>query len=118
MKDSFVLGIDIGGSHLTAALVNEVTRKFVPDSYARMRVNSKGTVEEILESWTTAVHDIYKKHPVKDKRVGIAMPGPFDYENGISLIKGLDKYEALYKLNVKELLSQKLEIPKSAILMM
>lgn len=118
MKDSFVLGIDIGGSHLTAALVNEATRKFVPDSYTRIRVNSKGTAEEILESWTTAVQDIYKKHPVKNKRIGIAMPGPFDYENGISLIKGLDKYEALYKLNVKELLSQKLEIPVASILMM
>lgn len=46
------------------------------------------------------------------------MPGPFDYENGISLITKLDKYEALYKLNVKELLSEKLSIPKPSILMM
>jgi glucokinase len=118
MKDSFVLGIDIGGSHLTAALVNEATRKFVPDSYTRMRVNSHGTAEEILNTWVSAIEDIFKKHPVKNKRIGIAMPGPFDYENGISLITKLDKYEALYKLNVKELLSEKLSIPKPSILMM
>lgn len=118
MKDSFVLGIDIGGSHLTGALVNEATRKFVPDSYTRIRVNSQGTAEEILNSWVSAIQDIYKNHPVKNKRIGIAMPGPFDYEKGISLIKGLDKYEALYKLNVKELLSKKLDIPVASILMM
>ncbi len=118
MKDSFVLGIDIGGSHLTAALVNETTRTFVSDSYARIRVNSKGTAGEIFASWTTAIEDIYKKHPVNRKRIGIAMPGPFDYENGISLITKLDKYEALYKLNVKEILSEKLSIPTSSILMM
>ena len=118
MKDSFVLGIDIGGSHLTAALVNETTRKFVPDSYTRIRVNSNGTAEEILSTWTSAIQSIYKTHPIKTKRIGIAMPGPFDYEQGISLITKLDKYEALYKLNVKELLSEKLDIPKASILMM
>lgn len=118
MKDSVVLGIDIGGSHLTAALVNEVTRKFVPDSYTRIRVNSKGKADEILAVWVSAVEDIYKNHPVKNKRIGIAMPGPFDYQAGISLITGLDKYEALYKLNVKKLLSERLRIPETSILMM
>jgi glucokinase len=118
MKDSFVLGIDIGGSHLTAAMVNQATRKFVQNSYTRIRVNSQGTAEEIINSWVSSIQDIYKNHPVKNKRIGIAMPGPFDYDKGISLIKGLDKYEALYKLNVKELLSKKLDIPAASILMM
>lgn len=118
MKDAIVLGIDIGGSHLTAALVDEATRKFVPDSYLRVRVNSKGTAEEILDIWTKAIDDTFQAHPVKSKRIGIAMPGPFDYANGISLIRGLDKYEALYKLNVKEILSKRLSIPETSILMM
>ncbi|MBL7833251.1 MAG: ROK family protein [Cyclobacteriaceae bacterium] len=118
MKDSVVLGIDIGGSHLTAALVDEATRKFVPDSYLRVRVNSKGTAEEILGIWTKAIEDTFQAYPVANKRIGIAMPGPFDYANGISLIKGLDKYEALYKLNVKQILSQRLSISPAFILMM
>lgn len=118
MKDSVVLGIDIGGSHLTAALVDEATRKFVPDSYLRVRVNSKGTAEEILGIWTKAIEDTFQAYPVANKRIGIAMPGPFDYANGISLIKGLDKYEALYKLNVKQILSQRLSMSPNAILMM
>lgn len=118
MKDSIVLGVDIGGSHCTAALVDERTRKFVPGSYIRIRVNSHGTVDEILNAWTSAIDDAYKSNPDSIKRIGMAMPGPFDYENGISHITNLDKYEALYKLNVKKLLADKLSIPLTSILMM
>lgn len=118
MKDPVVLGIDIGGSHLTAALINTTTRAFIPDTYTRIRVNSKGTAEEIIDTWVGAIESIYKNHAVADKKIGIAMPGPFDYDKGVSYITGLDKYEALYKLNVKELLSKRLGIPVSAILMM
>ena len=51
-------------------------------------------------------------------KIGIAMPGPFDYENGICYIKGLDKYESLFNLNVKEMLAQQLNIERSDIYMM
>ncbi|HRP57404.1 hypothetical protein, partial [Agriterribacter sp.] len=50
--------------------------------------------------------------------MGIAMPGPFDYEKGISYITGLHKYEYLYGLNVKELLAAELNIPLGNIRMM
>ncbi|RYZ62963.1 MAG: ROK family protein, partial [Chitinophagaceae bacterium] len=50
-------------------------------------------------------------------QVGIAMPGPFDYEKGISFIKGLNKYECLYGENVKDLLAQELGIHPSQISM-
>ena len=38
--------------------------------------------------------------------IGIAIPGPFDYGNGISLIKDLEKYESLYGTNIKETLER------------
>jgi glucokinase len=44
----------------------------------------------------------------KIEGIGIAMPGPFNYEKGISLIQNQHKYDSLYGLNVKDLLSQKL----------
>lgn len=118
MKDSLVLGIDIGGSHLTAALVDEKNRQLISDSYVRLRVNSKGSADEILDTWSSAIENIFAKHPVPNRKIGMAMPGPFDYGKGISLIKGLDKYESLYRLNVKELLAQRLNVPISSIRMM
>jgi predicted NBD/HSP70 family sugar kinase len=49
----------------------------------------------------------------KLKGIAVAMPGPFDYERGISLMRGGNKYEALYGLNIKEALPIGLGIPTS-----
>lgn len=118
MADSAILGMDIGGSHLTAALVLDGTYSIIPSSYVRARVNSAGTAAEILDTWSNAILGIFESHKILDRRVGLAMPGPFDYENGISFIKGLNKYEALYQLNVKEHLARKIGIDISNVLMM
>jgi glucokinase len=46
------------------------------------------------------------------------MPGPFDYDKGISKIKGVAKFDSLFGLNVKEMLAQSLGIAPSQIKMM
>jgi glucokinase len=109
MSDSIVLGVDIGGSHITAGLINMETRTIVSDSIKRKKVNSADTAENIIESWASLIKEATNNSP--NIRIGIAMPGPFDYEVGISYIKGLTKYESLYGKNVKELLAQALGIP-------
>jgi glucokinase len=43
------------------------------------------------------------------------MPGPYDYPNGISLIKDQGKMKSLFGLSVKNLLVESLEIPTSSI---
>ncbi|MDQ3278492.1 MAG: ROK family protein, partial [Bacteroidota bacterium] len=50
-----------------------------------------------------------------EKKIGIAMPGPFDYENGISLIEDQDKFKLLYKINIKNNLADRLCIPSDCI---
>src|SRR5690606_9885973 len=56
---------------------------------------------------------ILGKYTFKDLAgIGIAMPGPFDYVNGISLIKGLGKYEALYGMNIKGELKARMMLPQ------
>lgn len=44
------------------------------------------------------------------------MPGPFDYKDGISYIRGLDKYESLYGKSVKNLLADALNISPQNVL--
>src|SRR5690606_26714719 len=44
------------------------------------------------------------------------MPGPFDYIEGVSYIKELDKYDALYGVNVKKELATALGISEEHIL--
>ena len=43
------------------------------------------------------------------------MPGPFDYENGIALFKGVKKYDALYRIDIGTTLMERLNIPLTSI---
>jgi glucokinase len=117
MSISKVVGIDIGGSHITAAVVDLQQRIIQPGTLFRNKVNSHAAADDIIHQWSDAIIKVFTSNGNISKKLGIAMPGPFDYENGICLIKGLDKYESLYALNVKQLLSQKLGIEESDILM-
>ncbi|MET3112476.1 glucokinase [Pedobacter sp. CG_S7] len=114
MKD-FVLGIDIGGSHITAALVDLETQTIVEGSSQRLAVNSKDTAERILTSWCEVINAAFLKVQNGNKRIGIAMPGPFDYEAGICLIQDQDKFKSLYQLNLKNELASLLNIDAANI---
>ncbi len=107
--------VDIGGSHITAALVEAETGIVMHNTWQRTMVPATGTVDEIIDAWGRVISGSYMHHPLKPVKWGIAMPGPFDYEQGISYIRGQNKYEALYGLNVKMLLAQKLGLKKEAI---
>lgn len=118
MNNPLVAGVDIGGSHITAALVDLEVRSVLPAFSARKSINSREDASSIIDSWCDAINTVYQTQPTLPKRIGIAMPGPFDYENGISLIKDQDKYDALYGLNVKEMLAGKLGVSPNDIRLM
>jgi glucokinase len=117
MNDNIILGVDIGGSHITAALVDMTKHAVIESTCVRRPVNSLGYTEDIIDSWAIAIEESWKSYNVKNSKIGIAMPGPFDYENGISFIKGLNKYETLYQQPVKQLLAKRLKILASDIKM-
>jgi glucokinase len=117
MVNSKVIGADIGGTHISAALVDLHSRTLLQETYAYRHVNSRGTVDEILSAWCRAIEQVWSSYELEEKRLGLALPGPFNYEAGISLIKDNNKYEALYGLNVKNLLAERLSINPADILM-
>lgn len=116
-SEGIVLGIDIGGSHITLALVNMNTQSIIEHSYYRTYLNSRAKLEPIIDIWTNAINNVFAKEQVEYKRIGMAMPGPFDYEAGISYIKDNKKYDALYGQNIKNILAQRLKIDTSQIRM-
>lgn len=115
MLKKIIAGVDIGGSHITVALVNLDTLEIIDGSFVRERIDSAAAAQEIITLWCKAINQSFEAYPQDEKFLGIAMPGPFDYENGISYIKDLHKYDSLYGLNVKELLADHLGIPKENI---
>jgi glucokinase len=115
MANKIVLGVDIGGSHITATLVDLNSGNRIDNSEVREPVNANGTVDEIILLWTDVINRTFSKQNIPLKKIGIAMPGPFDYHKGIAWMKNQDKYDSLYGLNVKDLLAKSLHIPPASI---
>lgn len=108
--DNIITGIDIGGTHITVCLIDIDTGHIINGSRTRAYIDTSLDKEAIISSWADVIRQAHKKGGIGLRKIGIAMPGPFDYENGISYIKDLHKYESLYGLNVKALLASELGI--------
>lgn len=111
----YAIGADIGGTHITAALIDIQNKAIVPGSVKRAVVYSGGTADEIIRDWCNCIADV--KQDKRVEAICLAMPGPFDYEAGISLMHGQSKYESLYQLNIKEMLANALNFPVQGIFM-
>ncbi len=109
MENEIAIGADIGGSHISCAAVGLSDLRIIRSTLTERAVDNKASADEILNIWAGALSDSIKKVPgQKIKGIGFGMPGPFDYVNGISYIKGVAKYENLYGCNVKEAVSERL----------
>lgn len=107
-----LIGVDIGGTHLTASYVDPSDFSLYPESLIREKIDSLASKEAILSSWTAAFNlmDI-QPHT----RIGIAMPAPFDYSRGVARLKEQGKFRAIYGINLREYLSDTLQIPGESI---
>lgn len=118
MSNSIVVGCDIGGSHISTALVDLNENKIIPESFVRLPVDSHGDPDDIITTWCNAIQSAATNLKIEVTKIGIAMPGPLDYEKGICMIKDQDKYEQLYGLNLKELIGERLQLTVGDIAMM
>jgi len=111
--------VDIGGTHIACGLVNLATGALDDESRRGADVDASAGAREILDRWCGPIEAALESRPVSGAVVtgiGVAIPGPFDYANGISYIKGLNKYESLYGLNVKREFTARLHFPEDRIL--
>lgn len=117
MNENIVLGADIGGSHITASLVDIQNRKIIATSICRKNVDSGAAAVSIVNEWKSVFVSCAGKKDLRQMKIGIAMPGPVDYDFGFCYIKDQNKYKSLYGLNLKELLGDSLGIEPSQIRM-
>ncbi len=107
VKDSYVVGVDVGGSHLSSAVV-EVASGALCTVPVTTPVDSRAGAYEIVSAWVSNVRSSIDSFGGEVKGVGFAFPGPFDYEKGISKISGVGKYESVYGLDVGKSVSRML----------
>jgi glucokinase len=89
--------LELGGSHVSAALVDLGSGRV--DGPIRVSLDPGASREELLRMLDQAADHVRGYEPV-----GFAVPGPFDHERGICLIKGLAKLEALYGVDLRKVL--------------
>ncbi|RZJ53494.1 MAG: ROK family protein [Flavobacterium sp.] len=106
---SIIVGVDIGGSHISSAAINSDNYTIIEGTYFCGPVNSKASKEVILEKWAEIINntiDVVQKASGfrMNENIGIAfsMPGPFQYQTGIAMFEGNDKYESLYNVSVSD----------------
>lgn len=94
-KSRIYLLLDVGGSQLKGSVLDE-------NGNAEGKMNiylarSREAAETVLNNFAIALKDLLKQAPEAEiAGVGMAFPGPFDYDKGISLMRGLDKYDSIY----------------------
>lgn len=102
------IGVDIGGSHISAAQLGLEGNEVRILAFHEADVDTSGSAAEIISKWSSLISLAIGDQD--EVELGIAMPGPYDYENGVSLIKDQGKMKSLYGLSVKELLAESLKI--------
>jgi glucokinase len=86
--------------------------RIISGSRAESPVDNKAEADEILTVWSDTLRQVMKGMQIFNLRgIGFAMPGPFDYVKGTCLIRGVDKYENLYGVNVGKAISSRLGLP-------
>lgn len=114
MKQNIAIGADIGGSHISCAAVDLKSGKVLRETFSERSVNNQAQATEIISVWASCLSDVLNRISAREVRgIGFAMPGPFDYVNGICLIKGVAKYENLYGFNIGDAIVSSLDVSEN-----
>ena len=96
---------DVGGTSIKAAVALS-GEGLLSGSGRSLAVPAEGSREDILAAFQEALHQAWQAAADAGATalvgLGYAIGGPFDYPRGISLIRGLTKYEALYGVSLKQ----------------
>lgn len=104
---SLVPVIEIGGTHVTVALVEAAALRGVPATARRRPLDPGGTAGEIVaavaDAATTVAHRV-----AAGSTWGVAIPGPFDYARGIGRFRDVAKFDALDGVDLGRALSERI----------
>jgi glucokinase len=92
--------LEIGGTHASAARVDLAGRSIEPRSRIRVSLPADGDRSELLAAVSRAASSIARPDV---SRLGVAVPGPFDYRSGVSKIA--HKLRGLYGVDLRSELS-------------
>lgn len=119
------IAVDAGGTFLKGGVLSG--GRLLPELQVKRPSHSDGSACEIAANLADVIQELAAAYVACTERlqphsgeeitaglpgfhfhIGFAFPGPFEYETGVSRIRGLNKYEQLYGRNLKTLLRREL----------
>jgi len=108
---NILLCVDVGGTELKAAPVDRSGELLSPPQY--FPADSRQEAGPLLDHFAQVIRTACGQTAVDGVR--LAFPGPFDYEKGICLLQGQDKYDSLYGMDLRQELARRLDFPPEEI---
>jgi glucokinase len=102
--------LEVGGSHVTSALVSSDLRS-VRQAH-RSSLLPDGGREDLLQAIAASARRI---DAPRGAVWGIAVPGPFDYAAGVARYADVGKFDALNGVSLRAELSDRLDLPPEAL---
>jgi mannose-6-phosphate isomerase class I/predicted NBD/HSP70 family sugar kinase len=114
MENNKQIGLDVGGSHVCAGIIDLNYPDKPPMHLIRREINAFDTASNIINTIGLCIKELLDSDN-NINGVGIAFPGPFDYAKGISAIGMVGgKFEQTFGLHVQQALKDcvgKMQIP-------
>ena len=109
LYDKPVVALDVSGSSVKSALLS-ADRPLAGEIHIQP-IDSHGNADRILGILASII-GLHLEQANDAQGVAFGFPGPFDYGVGVSLIKGVAKFETIYGVNVGEALKGLLGKPE------
>lgn len=107
---NIAIGADVGGSHITCAAIDMEAGRLLPGAVQRAGVDNNADAATIFAQWAQALNGVIAGVEAgRIAGIGFAMPGPFDYVNGISKMQ--HKFTGIYEASIPEALGARLSTP-------
>lgn len=90
--------LDIGGTHVSAALVDLATDPVLVEARSDQSLDASAPADVILDRIAGCASMI---GPTLEMVWGVAIPGPFDYAAGIARFHGVAKFESLVGVDMR-----------------
>lgn len=105
------IGTDIGGTHITCAAVEIREGRLLQETLSRTTYHHEAPALDIIQAWAESLNATLSKLDESQLAgIGFAIPGPFEYRNGISKME--HKFKNLFGLHIPTALNPLLNSQK------
>jgi glucokinase len=91
--------LEVGGTHVTAAVVDISTGQVLEPTRSRRPLRSDGPATDVIRTLLEVAAPVAAEAG-RNATLGVAIPGPFDYARGIGRYEGVAKFESLAGVDV------------------